>query len=248
MTLIYIPQGRAYEYSQLALNLYSGCDHICDYCYAPAALRTTPELFAIPKLRADKNLIRTLGKEAEILRKKKEKTPILLCFSCDPYMKFDEQHKLTRQALQVLLGNDLNVVILSKGGKRVLRDLDLFRTFPSQIKVGATLVFADDNESLKVEKGAAPTSERIETLRVLHDVGIKTFVSLEPVYTAEDSLALIDMTHEFVDEYKVGVLNYNKEISSRVNWKKFAQDVTQKLIILKRDYYIKNDLKKYLEG
>ena len=34
MRTIYEPQGRAREYSPLALNHYQGCDHACTYCYA----------------------------------------------------------------------------------------------------------------------------------------------------------------------------------------------------------------------
>ena len=33
MKIIYTPQGRAREYSPLALNIYNGCDHRCSYCY-----------------------------------------------------------------------------------------------------------------------------------------------------------------------------------------------------------------------
>ncbi len=33
--LIYVPKGRAREYSPLALNLYRGCEHRCSYCYCP---------------------------------------------------------------------------------------------------------------------------------------------------------------------------------------------------------------------
>lgn len=32
---IYEPSGKAREYSPLALNLYKGCDHGCNYCYVP---------------------------------------------------------------------------------------------------------------------------------------------------------------------------------------------------------------------
>ena len=39
MGYIYEPKGRAREYGELALNLYSGCRHGCKYCYVPAVLR-----------------------------------------------------------------------------------------------------------------------------------------------------------------------------------------------------------------
>ena len=34
MKVIYEPKGRAKEYAELAVNLYNGCSHGCEYCYA----------------------------------------------------------------------------------------------------------------------------------------------------------------------------------------------------------------------
>src|SRR3972149_6634508 len=41
MGVIYEPTGKAREYAELAVNLYSGCGHSCGYCYAPACLKKT---------------------------------------------------------------------------------------------------------------------------------------------------------------------------------------------------------------
>lgn len=247
MALIYVPKGRAFEYSPLALNLYNGCDSECEYCYSPAALHMTKEEFGKPKLKADKNFMKTLAKEVNLLMRQYNTKPILLCFSCDPYQKFDVEHKLTRQALQILLTNNQNVVILTKGGQRSARDFDLLVAYPSQVKYGCTLVFADDKRALEVEKGAPPTSERILTLKEAHERGIKTWISLEPVFNPDDALKLIDLTHEFCDEYKVGKINHDHAAEAGVDWSKFAHDVIRKLVNLKKDYYIKTDLRDLME-
>lgn len=243
MSVIYEPQGRAAEYSPLACNLYTGCDHRCEYCYAPAALRTTPEKHAVPKLRKD--LLDNLRKDAGKLQKAGDKRQILLCFSCDPYQKFDEAERVTRRALDILLSRNLNVAILTKGGGRSERDFDLLAANKDRVKYGATLVFADDAEALQREPGAPHTSERIAALKKAHDLGIRTWCSLEPVYHAQDALDLIDRTHEFVDEYKVGKLNYRPEAKA-VDWRKFAIEVEAKLKSLGKQYMLKKDLKKYL--
>lgn len=241
--VIYIPKGRAFEYAELSVNLYTGCDHACEYCYAPAALRSTPEKHAIPKLRKD--MIDNLRKDADKLEKAGDKRQILLCFTCDPYQKFDQEYCLTRRALKVLFSRNLNVAILTKGGKRSERDFDILAANKDKVKYGATLVFADDAEALKREPGAAPTSERIAALKAAHYLGIKTWVSLEPVYYAQDALCLIERTHAFVDEYKVGTLNYRPE-AKKVNWREFARQVEVTLKALGKQYYIKNDLRRYL--
>ncbi len=240
--VIYIPKGRAFEYAELAINLYTGCDHRCEYCYAPAALRTTPEKHAVPKLRKD--LIDNLRKDADKLEKAGDKRQILLCFSCDPYQKFNDDYCMTRRALKLLFSRNLNVVILTKGGERSTQDFDVLLLNKEKIKYGATLVFADDAEALKREPGAAPTSGRIAALKKAHDLGIKTWVSLEPVFSCADTLELINRTHKFVDEYKVGILNHHPH-SKTINWHKFKIDVIEKLESLKKPYYIKKDLLKY---
>jgi hypothetical protein len=56
---------------------------------------------------------------------------------------------------------------------------------------------------------------------------------------------IIKKTHSFVDRFKVGTLNYHPH-SKTINWHKFANDVCDVLASLQCDYYLKDDLKKWL--
>ena len=38
MKPIYEPKGKAKEYGDLAINIYTGCPHNCFYCFAPNVL------------------------------------------------------------------------------------------------------------------------------------------------------------------------------------------------------------------
>lgn len=240
MKVVYAPSGRAGEYAELATNPYISCDHGCEYCYVPRVLHTTPEEFRQPKLRKD--YLKKLEADAVYLKSIGETRPIQLSFMCDPYSKFDEIHQITRRALEILFRRGLNVQILTKGGKRSMRDFDLFNTYKAQVTYGATLVFDDDAEALKREPGAALTTERIAVLRLAHDLGIKTWVSLEPVYNPKDAYFLIGRTHGFVDLYKIGKLNYREE-QHNVDWPTFAREVEKRMQALGKQYYLKNDLK-----
>lgn len=49
----------------------------------------------------------------------------------------------------------------------------------------------------------------------------------------------------FTDKVKIGKLNYHK---SNINWKKFGQDAERLCQKLGLDYYIKDSLRKEMEG
>lgn len=243
-SIIYEPSGRAKEYSELAANLYSGCDHACVYCYAPLATRKKRENFIVPKVR--EAVIRKFLDDAIELKERHEKRPILLSFTTDPYQKIDIKYQLTRQAIQILHSHDLKVSILTKGGTRSERDFDLLANNPELSEYGTSLVFIDEVNRLEMEPGASSTQERINALKKAHKKGIFTYVSLEPVWFPEDALKLIDETNKFVDFYKVGKLNYNPQ-QKNIDWKKFRLDVIDKIEKYGNKYYIKKDLEKFAD-
>lgn len=244
MNIIYEPRGRAAEYAPLAANLYRGCDHACAYCYSPAVLRMKREDFANAAPR-NNGVMQKFEKDVIEMERKGDERPVLLSFTCDPYQQIDVQERLTRQALKCLFDHDRNVIILTKGGKRSERDFDLLEANKEHVLYGTTLVFMDAAEALRIEPKAAPTSERLAVLERAHNLGIRTWVSLEPVYHPGDSLELIERTECFVDLYKVGTLNHQPE-AKLIDWRQFASDVVTKLDSIGVDYYIKKDLRKYL--
>jgi len=228
MSLIYTPRGKAREYSPLALNIYSGgCDHACKYCYC----RLFQQGWCDTPRRRD---LSKLAKEAE-----QADEQILLCFISDPYNRHDVEWKDTRKALQILSSAKCSVAILTKGGMRCLRDIDIFRSWPdNRLKVGATLTKSDE-----IEPGAATHSERIAALRELHAAGIKTWASIEPVIDPTRSLQAIEEAMPFVDEFKVGTLNHEK---TETDWNAFAVDAVTMIRNAGKMLYVKRDLRKYL--
>jgi DNA repair photolyase len=173
--IIYTPRGKAREYSPYALNIYNGCDHNCKYCYVKILKLQRYKLNN--EIEPRKDIIEKLEKQ---LKRQEVTEQVLLCFMGDPYCKTDTKYETTREVLNILLKYNIPTAILSKGGKRILRDIDLFKKF-KKIKVGATLTLLDEKESLEYEPNAALPRERIEVLKKLHNEGIKTWVSFEPV-------------------------------------------------------------------
>ena len=236
--LIYEPRGRAREYAGLACNIYRGCDHACEYCYAPAATFRARDDFRQPTDRGPDFLTR-LRREAEALAPSE---PILLCFTCDPYQSLDEKLGLTREVINMLHSAGHAVNILTKGGSRALRDADLL---DKRDAFATTLTLLDDRESTAWEPGAALPSNRIATIREFHRRGVPTWVSLEPVLDPHVALAIIREIHEFVDLFKVGRLNYHP-LARKIDWHRFASDAVALLEGLGCAYYLKQDLAVFL--
>jgi DNA repair photolyase len=235
MSVIYEPSGKAREYCELACNLYRGCEHNCQYCYAPACTYKTREDFSIALPR--KNIIVQIKKEAP----KHTGRKVLLCFTCDPYQPIEKEFEITKQTIQIFYSMGIIPVILTKGNL-AKRDFDILKR--SGAWYGATLTCLDDKESQKWESGAALPQERIEILRQAKNFGINTWVSLEPVLSPDVAMEIIQQTHTFVDIFKVGKWNYDQE-ANKIDWRKFVYNVVNLLEELHCKYYIKADLRKY---
>lgn len=236
MGCIYEPSGKAREYSPLALNIYNGCDHGCQYCYVKNIIADarTPK----PKF----NLLSDLEKDA----KKGVNAQVLLCFMSDPYCNLEMETGLTRKALEILNRYDVPVSILTKGGSRILRDLDIIKSFAS-IKVGATLTFDNPKDSLEWEPGAALPQDRLNMLKRMHEEGIKTWVSIEPVISPKQSMTMIALSLPFVDQYKIGRWNHDKRAES-TDWAKFGSSAVELLRAYGKQFYVKDDLAIHVPG
>lgn len=239
-SIIYAPAGQAGEYSPLATNPYRGCGHKCAYCYVPNVLRMPREEFdagAAPRT----DFLRLLEKDARKYQALGITEQVMLSFTTDPYHPGDTA--LTRDVLWELRKHGLGICTLTKGGHRALRDLDMFR--PGRDAFASTLTSLDDSFSQKWERGAAVPFERINTLRRFHDAGIFTWVSLEPVLDTAATLEIIRRTHEFVDLYKIGRVNY-VGLTKTTDWKQFTADVLRVVADVGAKHYIKKDLQPFL--
>jgi DNA repair photolyase len=246
-TAIYESDGQAGEYAPFSLNLYKGCGHACAYCYVPpvthqkrdefdagAVLRaaTTKLPPILDRLRADCERCRDIGFDGQVT----------MSFLTDPYHPGDNHP--TRRAIELLVEHGLAFCTLTKGGSRALRDIDLFR--PDRDAFASTLTSLDAVFSAKWERHAAPPAERVATLQAFHDRGIFTWVSLEPTLDVDASLEIVEMTHQWVDLYKVGKANYLKEITRTTDWRSYTLQMIDLLHRLGKQHYVKADLQPFL--
>ena len=232
MKPIYIPSGKAKEYGDYALNIYTGCPHRCFYCFAPNVLHRDRQQFH-DVVEPRKDIVEETRRQIE--REGITGKLIHLCFTCDPY-PHGYDTTVTREIISLLKSTGNNVQILTKGNGS--RDFDLLG--PEDL-YGITL---DGGTTGKDEIAAFPLV-RVETLREAHNRGIKTWVSFEPVLNADTVLKNIKYVSEFVDKVKIGKLNYHK---SDIDWADFGRRAETLCQQLGLDYYIKESLRAEMEA
>lgn len=241
--VIYRPSGKASEYARLALNIYKKCTHRCQYCYAPSCTFVSKEQYfscADPK----KDIVAKVKQDAELLSNYNNVPEILLSFIGDPYQHEELELGFTRQIISILIENNLPFTILTKGGSRAIKDFDLLSAYP-KARFGTSLVFTNSFYSDHWEPGAASVQDRVKAIKTAHNMGIKTWLSLEPVIYPDQAIKIVKSLHPIVDHWKVGKINHNKKIEKSVDWVKFRNDITATLRNVGADFYLKKSLTEY---
>ena len=73
------------------------------------------------------------------------------------------------------------------------------------ISVGFSLTGCDD-----MEPGASTNEQRIWAMQVLHDAGVPTWASIEPIIDPQKSYDVIARSQNCCDHYKIGILSGKK--------------------------------------
>lgn len=238
-TFIYKPKGKAAEYGDYALNIYTGCSHNCYFCFSPGVLRREKETFHnIVKPRD--NILE--GVKEQLKQNGMKGKLIHLCFVCDPYPK-GYNSDVTREIIKVIKASGNHVQILTKNGDDAIRDFDLLDEH-DWFGISYSGYPEDEyNQGSPAEPGASTPAARVNALKLAKEKGINTWVSCEPVLNDTDVIAFINKT-DFVDLWKVGKLNY---YPSDIKWKEFGVSVENALVdnalATGSKYYIKESLR-----
>lgn len=228
MKPIYIPKGKAKEYGDYAINIYTGCPHRCFYCFAPNVLHRDKEAFHSHVEPRD-NIVEETRKQIE--REGITEKLIHLCFTCDPY-PHGYDTTATREIISLLKSTGNNVQILTKGDGS--RDFDLL---DENDWYGITL----DG----VGNGRNPLwKARVDSLAEAHSRGINTWVSFEPVTDEREFFINLHLVAQIADRVKIGKLNY---YPSDIDWADFGKKAEALCKSLGLDYYIKESLRAEME-
>ena len=210
------------EYGDYTMNHVQGCSHGCLYpCYAFLMAKRFGKAKTYEKWRQPilvSNTLEILDREIPRLKSKIES--VQLCFTTDPFMYgYDEVGKMSLAAINKLNEAGIRCTVLTKG----LLPIELAEQMPTN-EYGITLISLDEDYRKRIEPGAAPYSERIAALQVLHDKGCQTWVSIEPYPTPNlirQDLRTILNAISFVNKIIFGRTNYNKEITAFTSHRDF---------------------------
>jgi len=184
--------------------------------------------------------------DKEIPKYKSKMDAVYLCFSTDPFMYLHKEvANLSLKIIERLNKDGIRSVVLTKGKyPKILTDVE---TYGKNNEYGITLVSLSRKFKVMFEPYAAPLNERIKSLKILHDKGLKTWVSMEPYPTPnlvkQDLIKILEKV-SFVDKIIFGRLNYNKKSTQFKNNKDFYNDCVEIVIQFckknKIDYHIKD--------
>ena len=159
------------------MNIYRGCTHGCIYCDSRSKCYQFTHPFEDVEVKRNAPVLLETA-----LKSRRKRCMIGTGAMSDPYMHCEEELKLTRKCLEIILRHGFGATVQTKSD-RILRDLDLLEEINREAKcvVQMTLTTYDDDLCRIVEPHVCSTGRRIEVLEELRRRGIPTVVWLTPI-------------------------------------------------------------------
>lgn len=206
---IYSPKGKAGEYAKYACNFYVGCSNDCSYCYCKRGLlghaMGAPVATLKKSFKDELHAFDVFKKELDANKEELQKHGLFFTFTSDPFIA--ETRELTIRSIDYAIDRAVPCQILTKCADiSIPESWHHYDHLRNRLAFGFTLTGHDE-----LEPGASTNAERIEAMKKLHEMGFKTFASIEPVISLPESSQMIVQTLGFCDLYKIGLLTGKRE-------------------------------------
>jgi DNA repair photolyase len=195
---------------------YRGCQFRCVYCYIHGSKYGN---YASDSLAVKANAPELFSRQLRLRARKKEYGIIFLGSSSDPYMPLEEECRMTRKLLEVILAYRFPVEVCTKS-TLVTRDIDLLKEINQaailpedlagklthKVIVSFSLSTADETQARIFEPGAPSPLQRLEAMKKCKDAGLLAGVNLIPVlpFLSDDEGSIdrmIGMAKEYGADY-----------------------------------------------
>ncbi|KNZ43053.1 SPL family radical SAM protein [Acetobacterium bakii] len=176
------------------LNIFRGCSHGCQYCYAMGTHGYTGLADFSNDIYIKTNIVEALEKQ---LRSPDWKGDIInIGGVTDSYQPAEAHYQLMPEILKLLIKYKTPAIISTKSDL-ILRDYDLIDTLSriTYINVAATVTTMDEKIRKKIEPGAATSQARFNMLRAFSKTNASIGHHLMPIipYLTDDSATLGDL-------------------------------------------------------
>lgn len=201
------PRGAALEYARHSFSAYKRCTNCCSYCYLNRGVLSRALGSGEPELRScfksEEDVVRKF--ESELKAQKKQLIAdggIFFSFITDPCLP--KTIGLTQKCAMIAMKQEVPVTILTKMaqwtyGITSMNMLEMGKE-TSLLCVGFTLTGHDE-----LEPNADSNEARILATKAIHEQGIKTFASIEPIIDFNSSFKMIKQSVDFCDLFRIGL-------------------------------------------
>ncbi|AKB22883.1 radical SAM protein [Methanosarcina sp. WH1] len=176
---------------QWDLNIYRGCEHGCNYCYAmyshsylekeeKISCKGKKDSDFFRKIYVKTNIAEALEKQLGAPSWKKE--VINIGGVCDSYQPAEEKYGLMRDVLAFMIKYK-NPITLSTKSDLILRDIDLLSELAdlTQVNIAVTVTTMDEKLGSLLEPVASPPEKRFSVMRAFKDTAATTGLHMMPI-------------------------------------------------------------------
>ena len=195
------------------MNIYRGCSHGCIYCDSRSRCYQFTHPFE--DIEVKQNAPDLLEKA---LRSKRRRFMIGTGAMSDPYMHCENELRLTRKCLEIIMKYGFGAAIQTKSD-RILQDIDLLDQINRNAKcvVQITLTTYDDELCRILEPNVCNTKQRIVVLEEMQKRGIPTVVWLTPIlpFINDTEENITSILYECVRTGVKGIIDFGMGLTLR---------------------------------
>ena len=170
------------------LNIYRGCSHGCQYCYALSSHDYLNATDFSHEIYVKTNIVEALEKQLRSSQWKRE--IVNIGGVTDSYQPAEAKYRLMPEILKLLIKYKTPAIISTKSDL-VLRDYDLIDALSriTYINIAATVTTMDESKHKKIEPGAATSQSRFDTIKGFRKTNASVGHHLMPIipYLTDDS-------------------------------------------------------------
>ncbi|MFQ5443111.1 MAG: radical SAM protein [Nitrospinales bacterium] len=178
-----------------SLNPYVGCGFGLSSCGEACYVRFNPWLtqgrewgrFVDVKINAPEVYSRTVDRERNWTRIRREPFAIFFSSSTDPWQPVERKYRISRQLLRAMRENPPDELILQTHTSNILDDAGVIVELSHVCRVRVHISIEGDRERLPgLPAPPCLLEERIQALRRFADAGVMTVACLSPLYPLMD--------------------------------------------------------------